>query len=316
MIHSSPLQLLIILSGAVLLDILLGDPPNRFHPVAWMGSWIAALWRHRPSSSTLLFLFGILIIAAGTLAFIAPILLWYRIVHLLPLPVELLLSIIILKPVFSLHKLLKVAGEIAGKLKKGDLAAARKLTAYHLVSRPTEKLTEEEISGAVIESLSENLTDSFTSPLLFFLFFGLPGAWFYRYVNTCDAMLGYREGDKEWGGKAPARLDDLLNLIPARLTGLFILAAGPAVGKLPFHYAGKLLFDTHERNLSSPNAGWTIGAAAFLLGIRLEKRDFYAVFPAGRAPVPDDILRCRTLVKAVAALFCLVSILTLLARIH
>lgn len=315
MIYSSPLQLLIILAGAVLLDILLGDPPNRFHPVAWMGSWIAALWKHHPDSSPRLFLFGIFIIAAGALVFITPLLLWYRIVHYLPLPVELLLSIIILKPAFSLHKLLKVAGVIAGKLKAGDLEAARNLTAYHLVSRPTEKLTREEISGAVIESVSENLTDSFISPLLFFLFFGLPGAWFYRYVNTCDAMLGYREGAEEWGGKAPARLDDLLNLIPARLTGLFILAAGPAVGKLPFRSTWKLLFDTHERSLSSPNAGWTIGAAAFLLGIRLEKRGFYAVFPSGRAPVPDDILRCRTLVQTAAALFCLVSMLTLSARI-
>jgi len=96
-----------------------------------------------------------------------------------------------------------------------DLEEARHLAGYHLVSRSARALDGAHVASAAIESASENLTDAF-APLCFYLVFGLAGAWLYRAVNTADAMVGYREGALEFFGKASARLDDVLNLIPAR----------------------------------------------------------------------------------------------------
>lgn len=311
MIQSPIIHLLLAAGTAVLLDIFLGDPPNAFHPVAWMGKLISFLWGMRPSGSAPLFFFGLLVLISGSAVFVTPMILIRQLFLLAPNWVSVLLTGVLLKPVFSLRKLIDVCARIAGKLKSGDLAAARKLTAYNLVSRSADRLSEEDVSGAVIESLAENLTDSFTAPILFFLFFGLPGAWFYRFVNTSDAMLGYRDGDREWGGKAAALLDDLLNSIPARITGLIILAAGPVVGKFPFHHLGRLLFRRSDRKVPSPNGGWTMGAAAFILGIRLEKRDVYIIHPEGRTPTPEDIGKCIVLISSSAAVFCILCALLL-----
>lgn len=112
-------------------------------------------------------------------------------------------SALLLWPVFSYRGLLSAAREILTALEAGDLEEARRLTGWHLVSRRVDSLREDEICGCVIESLAENLTDSFTSPLLFFLLLGLPGAWGLRFINTCDALIGYRDPEHLWGGRPP-----------------------------------------------------------------------------------------------------------------
>ena len=105
-----------------------------------------------------------------------------------------------------------------------DLAGARRAVGYHLVSRPTDELDAGKVASATIESVAENLTDSLVAPALFFLVGGLAGAAVYRAVNTADAMIGYRDGALEYFGKLAARLDDILNLIPARLAAFQRLA--------------------------------------------------------------------------------------------
>src|SRR5437867_1398029 len=113
----------------------------------------------------------------------------------------------------------------------GDRSGPRRSAGAHLVRRPTAELDTGRVASATIESAAENLTDSLVAPALFFLAGGLAGAAVYRVVNTADAMFGYRTGPLEYFGKIAARLDDLLNLIPARLAGLSLVAGAALVAE-------------------------------------------------------------------------------------
>src|SRR5262249_12562939 len=141
----------------------------------------------------------------------------------------LLLDALLLKCVLSLRGLRDAVTTVGAALGAGDLDRARWLLGFHLVSRPTRELDAGHVASGAVESLAENLTDSWLAPLCFFAVGGLPAAWAYRAVNTADAMIGYREGVLEHLGKAAARLDDVCNWIPARLAGL-ALVAGAALG--------------------------------------------------------------------------------------
>lgn len=163
--------------------------------------------------------------------------------------------------------------KIARLLKFGDLAQAR-FEMRSLVSRDTSRLNEDLIVAAIVESIAENTTDSFVSPLFFFFLLGLPGVVAYRLVNTFDSMVGYR-GKYEYLGKTAARLDDVLNFIPARLTALlFVLNARFYDGDTA--HAWRIMWRDHKRT-ASPNAGWTMAAMAGALHVRLEKSGHYSL---------------------------------------
>ncbi|MBI9106762.1 MAG: cobalamin biosynthesis protein [Spirochaetales bacterium] len=284
-----------ILTASFILDLFFGDPPNSFHPVAWIGQWIDMLWKKRLPGRFRLFIWGVLITSSGIFFLSVPL----YFIGFLPVLLIILLSIPLLKLSFSLRNLFKAAGEIRELLETGELDKARTQTAWHLVSRDTTELTEPGIAAAVIESTSENITDSFTSPFFFYLLFGLAGAWAFRFVNTCDAMLGYRRDDYEWGGKFPARLDDILNFIPARITAFFIMIAGCKKKNLISAFRETL----QSRNKTeSPNAGWTMAAIAVILDLRLEKKGFYIINEKGREPESGDIDDCLRICKAATIL--------------
>ncbi len=179
----------------------------------------------------------------------------------------------LLKPVFAYHGLRGAVKEVAAALEANNLAEARHLLSRHLVSRDTRNLTKTEVAGAAIESLAENLTDSVTAPLLAYAIGGLPAAWAYRFVNTADALWGYRTPEFEDLGKFPARLDDALNWLPARLTGWLLVASAKLAG-LDHRNAKNIMLSQHHRP-ASPNAGWTMAAMAGALNITLAKRDIY-----------------------------------------
>ena len=130
-----------------------------------------------------------------------------------------------------------------------------------LVSRDTKELSDSDVYKAAIETYAENLSDGVIAPLLFLLFFGLPGIVFYKTVNTLDSMVGYRNERYENFGKASAILDDLLNFIPSRLTALLIMLLGRQKNCFAFYEMGK----KHD----SPNAGHPITAIALVLGVKL-----------------------------------------------
>jgi adenosylcobinamide-phosphate synthase len=290
---------LIALLTAIVLDMTLGDPPNRFHPVVAMGQTIRLGDRlvadHNPAG---MFLSGLVIVLAGGGMFALPWLLLPLATRSLPFWLNGLLLGALLKPMFSLRRLLEAGREIQRALEAEQLGEARRLVAWHLVSRDTCQLSAGQVSSAAIESLAENLTDSFFAPILAFAVGGLPLAWFYRYCNTADAMIGYHTERYEYLGKAAARLDDLLNWLPARLAGLFLVAAAG------LYRGGSSAWRTmsaqHART-SSPNAGWTMAAMAGALGVRLEKIGCYCLEGGECLPEPGEIAIASRLVIAAAA---------------
>jgi adenosylcobinamide-phosphate synthase len=144
--------------------------------------------------------------------------------------------------------------------------------------------------------VAENLTDALVAPVAFFLLLGLPGAFAYRAVNTTDTMLGYREGALEHFGKLAARLDDVANLLPARLAAVSIVAAAGA----RWAPAWRTLLRDHGRT-ASPNAGWTMSATAGALGVTLQKPGAYCLGD-GAPPAPADVTRGIRLVRRAAAI--------------
>jgi adenosylcobinamide-phosphate synthase len=143
-------------------------------------------------------------------------------------------------------------------------------------------LPESVIRESAIESLAENLSDSWVAPLFWFTLGGLPAAALYRFANTADAMWGYR-GRFEWAGKWAARADDVLSYVPARITALLIAAAAPA----------SIRGLRREAAITpSPNSGWPMSMMALALGVRLSKPTVYALNASGRPPGPRDLARC------------------------
>ena len=181
---------------------------------------------------------------------------------------------------------LRVAVEgVREALEAGDLEGARARAARDLVSRDTSELESGELAGAAIQSLAENLSDSVVAPLLAYAVGGLPAAAAYRALNTADAMWGYRTPEYLHRGRAAARADDLVNLIPARVTALYIAARSPQRG-------AALRAAAREHGLApSPNGGWPMAAMAGGLGVRLAKRGSYSFNATAPEPGAADIGR-------------------------
>lgn len=291
---------------ALLLDLLLSDPPNKFHPVAAMGGFIRwAEGRRKSHSPTGQFLYGMVLVLSGGLLFSLPWSFLLRLFAGFPDWMEWLLVGLFLKPVFSLRRLIVSGLEVKRALVAGDLSAARELVAWHLVSRDTSGLSNGQVASAAIESLAENLTDSFLAPLSFFSIGGLPLAWFYRFANTADAMIGYHSPQYEYLGKFAARLDDILNWLPARLAALTLVLSA-WLCRMDAGGAWSVMAVQHKRT-SSPNAGWTMAAAAGALGVCLEKVGVYRLNEDCDLPEGRDIQSACVLVS-LAALICVIII--------
>jgi adenosylcobinamide-phosphate synthase len=283
---------------AVVLDLALGDPPNRLHPVAWMGRAIA-IGRTRlcRGGRARLVLGGAavtLAVAACSAAIGAAVgaaASWW--VAAAPLIEGAALSLVV-----SLRGLIVAARAVARPLACGDLEAARATLAFHLVSRPTATLGVEEVASGAVESVAENLTDALVAPVCFYLVFGLAGAAAYRAVNTADAMIGYRDGPLEWFGKVAARLDDALNFAPARLAA-FSVVAGAALAGQDARGAWRVLRRDGART-ASPNAGRTMAAMAGALGVTLVKPGAYRLGD-GRGAAAADIARAVRVFAVAAA---------------
>ncbi|WP_051935467.1 adenosylcobinamide-phosphate synthase CbiB [Deinococcus sp. YIM 77859] len=284
-----------VLLLALLLDQL-GEPPPRLHPVVWMGSWLrGARRRWRATTPAGQVAEGALGWGAGAALAVGAGLLGTRLTRL---PVEQgggLWQAALLKPLLARRMLFEATRAVETALEAGDLERARWLLGWHLVSRDPGALTAPEVAGAAIESLAENLSDSVVAPLFWFRVGGLPLAALYRYANTADAMWGYRTPELEHAGKLAARTDDLLNLLPARLTGLCaVLAAGPA--GLDARGAWRV-WRREARQTPSPNAGHPMSAFAGALGVRLDKRGVYVLNAGGRPPGAADLARARRLAR-------------------
>ena len=302
-LNASPVPLdLAVLLLALLLDLALGEPPNRLHPTVWMGQTVSLAGRiapgpqRSPAGQLLAGLLMALLIPAAWGALAWAIAAGLSALH--PLA-YLIVAAALLKTAFSVRMLRRVAARVGRLLAAGDLAAARREMSA-LVSRDAAHLTAGQMAAAAIESVAENITDSVVAPLLAFALFGLPGAAAYRALNTLDSMVGYH-GRYEYLGKASARLDDLANLLPARLAALLLCLA---IALLP-GMSGRRAFPimlAHRRRTESPNAGWTMAAMAGGLGVTLAKAGHYRLGDPAPEPAAPHIGRATRALYVATAL--------------
>jgi len=261
----------LVVVGALAFDLLVGEPPTSSHPVVWMGRLIDAFERRQPADSKAKLAWGVRLVVVGVaLSFGLTWAALWLLGQISPIA-KLIGAIVLLKTTFAVGQLGRQALKVRTALDRGDLDQARH-EAQMLVSRRTADLPPRQIMAATIESVAENTLDSIVGPLFWFLLLGVPGAMVYRFVNTADAMIGYH-GQYEYLGKAAARLDDAMNWIPARITSL-LLVAGSWVAGLKAARAWQLAQRDHGLT-ESPNAGWTMAAAAGALCVPLEKAGHY-----------------------------------------
>lgn len=289
-----------VIGLALLFDALSGDPPNRFHPVAWMGSAIAAVKHRAPGQGNgWRFAYGAALDVTGMCLVAGIGCVLTRLLALLPAPLRWSGEAVVLKMVFSLRGLGAAAGQVKAALDADDLSEARRLVSWHLVSRDTSALDASQVAAATVESVAENTSDGVIAPLFYYALGGLPAALAYRFCNTADSMLGYRDPEHEWLGKVPARLDDAANLIPARLTALlFVLAS--LLGADARRAWRVWRRDRHRT--ASPNAGHAMSAMAGALGVELEKADHYRLGQGQRAAAAADVGRSAQLMRTATSL--------------
>lgn len=278
---------LLTLWFAVLIDLTLGDPPTALHPTGWMGQWLFFGKRHAPKQGALAqFVYGTLLILFGCALFAVPVFFALNFLQTWNEIAFVIVSAVLLKTTFTVRGLVRAAQEVHRALVANDLVEARRLVAWHLVSRDTSQLDKPHVVSATVESIAENIADSFFAPLFFYALLGVPGALAYRLVNTADAIIGYH-GATEYLGKFAARLDDVLNWIPARVSGLLVVV-GAFIARANAREAWRVMMRDHAQT-ASPNAGWTMSAMAGALDTQLEKIAHYKLGDAMRAPVPAMI---------------------------
>lgn len=286
---------------ALLLDKWWGDPPNRWHPVAWLGLLIAKVegwvWRNEPRrdlwSGLGVWLGGVVLVGGAVKLLVA-------FLHKLPQPLPIFGEAVLLKLSLSPRSLAQAALAVEEALEEGNLPKARQLLSWHLVSRETRDLDESQVAGATIESVAENTSDGILAPLLYYALGGLPLVWVYRFANTLDSMWGYRNERYEWLGKAAARLDDLLNWLPARFTALLLALTASLRGENGCRALAVIKRDA--RTTASPNAGYPMSAMAGALGVELEKVGHYRLGHGLPPPKTKDIHRAVRLMQTAVLL--------------
>ena len=280
--------------SALGLDLLTGEPPASVHPVVLIGRLISWLEARAPRGPRAELRYGI---AIAALPACAAALLGIGLRAVRPRALRAVLTVWALKTTFSVRALLEASRSVEDRLIADDLQGARD-DLRSLVSRDCGSLDDAHIASAAVESVAENISDSYVAPLFWYAVGGLPAALAYRAVNTADAMVGYR-GRYEYLGKVSARADDVANFVPARLSGLALIAAAGLVGS-DASAAARVMRRDHGRT-ASPNAGWPMAAAAGALGVWLEKIDHYRL-GHGRDPAVSDLRAVRGLAIAAAAL--------------
>ena len=300
----------VVIALAMALDRILPEPPARIHPVVWMGRATSLLVHRRPGAPLAAFVYGavVVVLVVGASGAVT----WSAIAGLAALgPIAYLLGgALLLRTTFTVRGLTAAAGTTRHALAEDRLDDARE-SLRSLVSRDAATLIPPLVAASAIESVAENTTDSYIGPWLAFAILGVPGAVAYRAMNTLDSMLGYR-GPNEYLGKAAARLDDIVNLIPARLSALLLLASGATMRLLVGRAWRGMLRDC--RLTESPNAGWTMGAMAGLLGVQLEKPAHYRLGEGLRKPEARDIGLSVLLAQHTAVLGILLALGVLAAR--
>lgn len=250
------------------LDLLIGDPRWLPHLIVGYGKMISFGEKHLNKGSSRILKGSLLTIILVCLSFLLPYTLLYLIKSIPSLSwLEFLLSVIILFYCLANKTLVTEGTAVFETLKKEGLSAGRKRLSW-IVGRDTSQLSAQQIRIATLETLSENLSDGVIAPLFYFVLLGVPGAMAYKMINTLDSMIGYKNDQYLYFGRFAAKLDDIANYIPARLTAILMLLFTWNITQLP------KVFKEGKKH-SSPNAGYPEAALAIILNCRFGGSNVY-----------------------------------------
>ena len=304
---------------SLMIDIIFAELPTRIHPVVIVGSMISffknVFINFKSKLSGLFVVIGVCVLSAIIL---------FIIYYITSINIVLLFIVftILLSSTFSVNMLLQTAVDVENAL-KDNIDKARQLVSY-LVSRKTDELTESFIVSAAIESLTENITDSYVAPVFYYFIFALIVLFYpfdnclyflllvpmlYRIFNTLDAMLGYKTDELINIGFVPAKIDDILNYIPARISGIYVVMSAYLL-KLDGKNAYRIM-RRDARNCPSPNSGYTMATTAGALNIQLIKKETYILGDDNKDITADDISKAVKLSKLTIILFTITIILLL-----
>jgi adenosylcobinamide-phosphate synthase len=326
-------EFFLVLFTAILIDLALGELPSPIHPVVLMGKFIEIIKVNFLTNSTnqnriigILMTFLLVIVFSGFFTVILFLSQYNNIFFLI-------VASILLSTTFAIKSLLKSVYNIYVNI-LNDLDKGRKSLSF-LVSRKTENLSLSQVVSASIETLTENITDSVIAPLFYAFLFGLLAVFIvtytnlsglnffsssytiivigviagvtYRVVNTLDAMVGYKDDENIDIGWFPARTDDYLNYIPARLTGILLVISSFFIRSNYKRAWQVMLMDAHKT--PSPNSGYPMAAAAGALNVQLEKPETYTLGKPGTDLTPVKIIEALKLTSVTITLFLLIIII-------
>ena len=273
---------------ALVLDRLIGDPRGSLHPVVLIGNGIAFLEKHLRRAEdgagckrwagallvalVLAVVYGLTALLLTGLALLHPWAAWGG-------------GALLLSFAISPRSLAEAGQEIRELMRAGNLEQARVKVGW-IVGRDTAGLTDGEVSRATVETVAENIVDGIISPLFYAVIGGVPLAFLYRAVNTMDSMLGYKNEKYQDFGMVAARVDDVFNYIPARITGLLLLLAALLLGRDAGGAVRAIRRDAAKH--PSPNSGISEAGVAGALGIRLGGLNYYGGVPSLRAYMGDE----------------------------
>lgn len=296
-----------------LLDCIFGDPAWMYHPIRVIGNLISVLEKglrkllcsrihaseQEKKNRREVLAGGILWILTVSLSFLVPAVLLFAAGKVHP-AVRFLLETFWCYQIFAARCLVGESRKVYQKLKEDDLPGARRAVSM-IVGRDTENLTAEGVTKAAVETVAENTSDGVTAPLLFLLIGGAPLGFLYKAVNTMDSMLGYKNEKYLYFGRIPAKMDDVFNYIPARLTAWFMIVAAFLTG-MDGKNAWKIYL-RDKRKHASPNSAQSEAVCAGALDVQLAgdavyfgkvyKKDY--IGDAIRKIEPEDILRAGKL---------------------
>ncbi len=295
-----------IIGFAILIDLIFGDPKNRYHPTAWIGTLIAKFTPLAKHQNPIFEKIGgvLIIVIISSIVILLLLSLDFGIslifTDYISLVVSVLVGIMLLKSTIAIRGMEKHAINVLESLENNNLNMARNHLSM-IVKRNTTNLDKNHILSGVLESISENTVDGITGPMFYYAFFGLPGAFFYRIVNTADSMIGYKNDLFKNLGWFTATCDTILNYIPSRLTGLMMIISA-AILHNNWRHSYKIMMRDGKKT-ESPNAGYPMAALAGALETKFEKINHYKLGDGEIILTKQHVISAINIMKLTSVLF-------------